>query len=95
MNMLLDQEFADQAARIEADYQDQSAWLAAAQQREEDRAVETAERSSIICEAMRNAKIAKLVLVTASCRSGAEAYQANAIAVRALDKISDLLSEIK
>lgn len=95
MNMLLDQEFADQAARIEADYQDQSAWLAAAQQREEDKAVEAMERSTIICEAMIYAKIVKLVLVTASCRSGAEAYQANAIAVRALDKIADLLSEIK
>ena len=67
----------------------------AAQQKKEDKAVEAMERASVICEAMRNAKIAKLVLVTASCRSGAEAYQANAIAVRALDKIADLLSEIK
>ena len=95
MNMLLDQEFADQAARIEADYQDQSAWLcrSSAEGRRQSRRGNG--KSSIICEAMRNAKIAKLVLVTASCRSGAEAYQANAIAVRALDKISDLLSEIK
>lgn len=95
MNMLLDQEFADQAARIEADYQDQSAWLAAAEQREEDKAVEAMERASILCEAIRNAKLAQSVLVTSACRSGAEAYQANAIAVRALEKISDLLSEIK
>jgi hypothetical protein len=95
MNMLLDQEFADQAARIEADYQNQSAGLAAAEQREEDKAVEARERASIICEIMWNVKIAKLVLVTAPYRSGAEAYQANAIADRALNKIRDLLSEIK
>lgn len=94
MNMLLDQELSEKSARIEAGYQNQSAWIAATEQWEEDKAAAMAERAAIIVEAIRNARIARAVLMTASQRSKAEAYQANAIVMRALDKITVLLMEL-
>jgi len=95
MNMLLDQEFAELSARIEADYVAERDW----QDRiDRLRAAEEASpegREATALEAIRCARYIKATLVTSGYRSGAENQAANAIAVRHIDRLLDLILEIQ